>query len=158
MALFPGGSKPRPMGSPSSPGVSPSIRPAGDGNGANGNGVNGNGSYGNGAVATRPAPLGRPSEGAVRSIELPLNGDGAPRDPITPASGNGANGSSANGSSANGNGSHPAAPPAPEAEAEADFLADLMEMPLDADDNDFDDELLRLSHKVHSLLVDEPGG
>ena len=32
------------------------------------------------------------------------------------------------------------------------------DMPWDEDDVDFDDEMLRLSHKIHSVLVDELGG
>ncbi len=40
----------------------------------------------------------------------------------------------------------------------ASFLLTEMEMPEDTDDADFDEEMLRLSHKVHTLLVDELGG
>jgi len=40
----------------------------------------------------------------------------------------------------------------------ASFLLTEMEMPEDMDDADFDDEMLRLSHKVHLVLVDELGG
>jgi len=40
----------------------------------------------------------------------------------------------------------------------ASFLLAEMEMPEDTDDADFDDEMLRLSHKVHLILVDELGG
>ena len=40
----------------------------------------------------------------------------------------------------------------------AAFLEAEMHMPNDEDDLDFDDELLRLSHKIHEVLVDELGG
>ena len=40
----------------------------------------------------------------------------------------------------------------------AAFLEAEMHMPDDEDDTDFDDELLRLSHKIHEVLVDELGG
>lgn len=33
-----------------------------------------------------------------------------------------------------------------------------MTMPLDEDDTDFDEQLLRLSHRIHTVLVDELGG
>ena len=89
----------------------------------------------------------------------------------TPTNGNGAHG----GAPANGNGngsmqdriaSVTAPPPVEDKPAEvkadgssiASFLLTEMEMPIDADDVDFDDEMLRLSHKVHLVLVDELGG
>ncbi|MDQ3814288.1 MAG: CpaF family protein [Armatimonadota bacterium] len=40
----------------------------------------------------------------------------------------------------------------------ASFLEEEMNMPIDEDDVDFDAELLRLSNKVHSVLIDELGG
>ena len=39
-----------------------------------------------------------------------------------------------------------------------DFRQSEMTMPVDEDDVDFDEDLLRLSHKVHTVLVDELGG
>ncbi len=145
MALIPGGGRPRPVGSPlvSPPGggSAPSSRPEG---------LNGAG------VALRPPPpVARPDiDGrASRSIELPM-------DPIVPApngtNGSGANGAAheANGNGANGNGAAENA----EGMGEMDFHLAEMSMPIDADDNDFDDELLRLSHKIHTILVDELGG
>lgn len=53
----------------------------------------------------------------------------------------------------------PAATPAAEAEPETpDFRVTEMQMPLDEEDADFDEQLLRLSHKIHTVLVDELGG
>lgn len=53
----------------------------------------------------------------------------------------------------------PASPPPAAGGGEVvDFRASEMTMPVDEDDVDFDDELLRLSHKVHVVLVDELGG
>ena len=42
--------------------------------------------------------------------------------------------------------------------ATASFLESEMVMPEDQEDADFDEELLRLSHKIHGVLVDELGG
>lgn len=39
-----------------------------------------------------------------------------------------------------------------------DFRVAEMTMPLDEDDTDFDEQLLRLSHRIHTVLVDELGG
>jgi hypothetical protein len=38
------------------------------------------------------------------------------------------------------------------------YLADEMEMPMDMEDADFDDEMLRLANKTHLILVEELGG
>jgi pilus assembly protein CpaF len=95
------------------------------------------------------------------SVPMPVpsngNGNGAPNG--------------ANGTSHGGGGPVVAEAPKPAAPKEdtivngasgggglAAFLLTEMEMPEDTDDADFDDEMLRLSHKVHSLLVDELGG
>ena len=102
---------------------------------------------------------------------------GAPGSIPTPPNGNGAhaNGNGASSTNSQGGGAStavqerpaPVAAPAPDenrAEVKADgssiasFLLTEMEMPEDTDDVDFDDEMLRLSHKVHLVLVDELGG
>jgi pilus assembly protein CpaF len=102
---------------------------------------------------------------------------GAPGSIPTPPNGNGAHANGNGASSTNGQGGGastavqerpaPVAAPAPDenrAEVKADgssiasFLLTEMEMPEDTDDVDFDDEMLRLSHKVHLVLVDELGG
>ncbi len=102
---------------------------------------------------------------------------GAPGSLPTPPSGSSSNGNGGGHSNDNGsNGSTtvperpaPASVVAPQpdenrAEVKADgssiasFLLTEMEMPEDTDDVDFDDEMLRLSHKVHLVLVDELGG
>ena len=59
-----------------------------------------------------------------------------------------------------GNGNAPEPAPAEPAKTGglAAFLEAEMHMPDDEDDADFDDELLRLSHKIHTVLVDELGG
>jgi hypothetical protein len=89
--------------------------------------------------------------------------------PNSLANGNGS-GAVATPAPINGNGNG-AAPPVPDANAGtvapredkpdggvASFLIAEMTMPDDMEDADFDDEMLRLSHKIHSLLVDELGG
>ncbi len=76
----------------------------------------------------------------------PNDGDGTPIAPIP----NGA----AETPVVNGSGSAPASAPAPT----GDFQATEQHMPIDEDDVDFDDELLRLTAKVHAVLVDELGG
>lgn len=83
-----------------------------------------------GAVA--PPPLSPPSSTSTSGGEAPRIETPAP----APAATNGA------------------APPAPSGA----FQAEEASMPWDEDDVDFDDELLRLSHKVHAVLVDELGG
>ncbi len=123
MALFPGGTKPRPMGSPVSAPSAP--RP-------NGNGSNGNGNGSSDGVAVMRPPVQAPTPAPV--IENRTTPE--PPRPAAPA----------------------AAPAANDGGDEADYLTAEMSMPLDADDNDFDDELLRLSHKIHLVLVDELGG
>ena len=88
---------------------------------------------------------------------------GAP-SPSLPNHGNGASGG--DGASLQERIAQVAAPPPkedkPELKADgsglASFLLSEMEMPMDMDDADFDDEMLRLSHKVHLVLVDELGG
>ncbi len=87
---------------------------------------------GGGSILPRPA--GASGESAPPIISSPTSVE-APR-PETPAP-------SVNGSSG---------------DAAADFQAEEASMPWDEDDVDFDDEMLRLSHKVHSVLVDELGG
>lgn len=85
----------------------------------------------------------------------------------TPGNGNGSSNGNGDGSSLQDRIASVTAPPKPEekpADLKADgsgiasFLLTEMEMPIDADDPDFDDEMLRLSHKVHLVLVDELGG
>ncbi|BCM90485.1 putative conjugal transfer protein [Abditibacteriota bacterium] len=98
---------------------------------------------------------------------------GGTPSPTTPNHSNGNGASAGGGSSSNGSSAiqdriaSVTAPPKPEekvAETKADgsglasFLLTEMEMPIDTDDADFDDEMLRLSHKVHLVLVDELGG
>jgi pilus assembly protein CpaF len=104
--------------------------------------------------------------GAPGGVSLP---NSAPTP--TPSNGNGGANGAPNGVS-NGAGGAVAAealkPAAPKEDAIvngasgggglAAFLLTEMEMPEDVDDTDFDDEMLRLSHKVHSILVDELGG
>jgi pilus assembly protein CpaF len=127
-----------------------------------------------GGVALRPATGPAPSIVRPDDVANTGNGNLTPRGldlPMTPpapgANGsngsNGANGSAANGNGAAANGSNGAAANGAggaesEGMGEMDFHLAEMTMPMDADDNDFDDELLRLSHKVHSILVDELGG
>ena len=110
----------------------------------------------------RPDPTSRPT-GGVR-VELPID------SPPPASNGGGANGGSGSApsnsapSGSNGNGAAVSGAGGNGAEngdggvVEMDFLMAEMTMPLDADDNDFDDELLRLSHKIHNILVDELGG
>ena len=138
MALFPSGTRPRPAGSPVLP--RPTVTPD------NGNG-NGGGNSGRMAPITRmPAPDTGRADDSPRLAPPGLNGSNGA------ANGNGAASVSANSAPAaiasGGDG----------AMEEMDFHQAEMEMPMDADDNDFDDELLRLSHKIHSVLVDELGG
>ena len=90
----------------------------------------------------------------------------APTAPATPpVNGNGASNGNGNGeikdrlqSVVNGKPSEAAPAEAEEKGGLAAFLEAEMHMPDDEDDTDFDDELLRLSHKIHEVLVDELGG
>ena len=106
--------------------------------------------------------------GAPGSLPNPSNGNGAH------ANGNGQGATPPNGNNGGASTTVPERPapasvvaPQPDenrAEVKADgssiasFLLTEMEMPEDTDDVDFDDEMLRLSHKVHLVLVDELGG
>ena len=85
--------------------------------------------------------------------------------PVEAANGAASNGVAQNGAAsdvANTNGatSNGAAPAeaAKTGSAVGDYMASEMTMPVDEADTDFDEELLRLSHKIHSVLVDELGG
>lgn len=102
-------------------------------------------------AGARPTPgmAGRPPLNPVTPAPpadgVPANGDHPIVDGAAPAVPDGVNGA---------NGANGAAP----APAGGGFRATEMTMPVDQDDLDFDDELLRLSHKVHTVLVDELGG
>jgi pilus assembly protein CpaF len=80
---------------------------------------------------------------------------------ISPVVNGASNGGAANGNG-NGNGAATAAPvesaPVKAVVAPVDFKASEMTMEIDEDDEDFDDEMLRLSHKIHTVLVEELGG
>lgn len=79
-----------------------------------------------------------------------------PVAPPVPEPRNGANGPASGNGAANGNGSNEKGK---NAVAEMpSFHASQMTMELDTEDEDFDDEMLRLSHKIHTTLVDELGG
>jgi pilus assembly protein CpaF len=80
-----------------------------------------------------PAVDGLLKDGAAGALNSAANG-----------AANGSNGSSNGAAVANG--------------ATGDYKATEMVMEVDTDDEDFDDDMLRLSHKVHSVLVDELGG
>jgi len=95
----------------------------------------------------------------------------SPAAPPPPNGENGRNGNAGGGSNggANGGGAtsvqdriNAIASPPKEAPAAASGLASFLEaemvMPVDTEDQDFDEDLLRLSHKIHSVLVDELGG
>lgn len=95
------------------------------------------------AVATTPKPRVINGNGNGANANGASNGGGFPSREIAPSNGNGA---VPNNGAANGNGAAKA------------YVAPLDSMELDADDEDFDDDMLRLSHKVHTVLVDELGG
>lgn len=148
MALIPGGTRPRPT-QPDSP-AGGALRPLGgstpngNGNGTHGNGANGNGlSNGNGRSFATMNDSERAA--ALQSLDDALSGGAPAGEQVAPEP-------------------KPAArqenrAPAPGAPAGGgDFKAAEMQMPVDEEDTDFDDELLRLSHKVHTVLVDELGG
>jgi pilus assembly protein CpaF len=101
------------------------------------------------ATTSSPAPNGAgiatPEPAPPRNIE--------PVKPVEGAANGVANGAASGSPAAGSNGA--ASAPAP---AVADFRLKEMEMAVDEDDQDFDDELLRLSHKIHVVLVDELGG
>ena len=119
----------------------------------------------------RPRVAAAPLSAPLTDTPLNGNGNGAPPfvNPSVSLNGgsngvaapdaalaNGANGSangSSNGAAPAANGEVPATPA-----ATGGFMASEMNMELDTDDEDFDDEMLRLSHKVHTVLVDELGG
>ena len=98
----------------------------------------------------------------------PRFGGGAAPAPVTPAPVASSNGSGSGGSDdlkdrlksvvSNGNAPEPAPAEPAKTGGLAAFLEAEMHMPEDEDDADFDDELLRLSHKIHTVLVDELGG
>ena len=85
---------------------------------------------------------------------------------VPPAGTDGNNAPGANGNGANGANGHAtgvfdgtsgAGGAAPVAQ-NVDFRAKEMVMEVDTEDEDFDDDMLRLSHKIHTVLVDELGG
>jgi len=99
-----------------------------------------------GTQATVDAPAGAESPNGANGANG-ANRPAAVAEPVRPA----APASAPNGAS-NG-----AVEKAPALETKG-YLEAEMEMPIDEDDADFDDELLRLSHKIHTVLVDELGG
>ena len=120
-----------------------------------------------GGTAAPPPPVnGELDDDAIYShiesvrpqVRPSSTGNGAARRE-TP-NGNGANGNSArpngsaNGAAANGAAAKGATGDAPA----GSYVAQHGAMELDTEDEDFDDEMLRLSHKVHTVLVDELGG
>ncbi len=129
MALFPGGMRTRTATPLADPG-SPATNGAAPLPGQNGSGAQ------NGGIAAPPGTANGTTNGTA---------NGAANGAL-----NGVNGT-ANGT-ANSTGSAPKSPPSGE------FQAAEVAMEVDEDDEDFDDEMLRLSHKVHTVLVDELGG
>ena len=119
-----------------------------------------------GGTRVRTAPTG--TNGSAHEQAPVMAPAVAPAAPASDASNatNGSNGAAANGASANGasvNGTSTNGAPANSAATNGatpsgDFMATEVVMEIDSDDEDFDDEMLRLSHKVHSVLVDELGG
>src|SRR5690606_8152773 len=117
------------------------------------------------------APERKPEEAAPRPVaprpaaprpvapEAPPHPDGAASHGVA-SNGAAATGASANGSAAGAATGGTAGDGATgEAAAPAGgFQAAELTMPVDEEDTDFDEELLRLSHKIHSVLVDELGG
>jgi pilus assembly protein CpaF len=103
---------------------------------------------GNGTVS--PSMDGPLKDGAAGALNGADNGgtgnsNGAAKGNGNANSGN-ANSGNANGSATNAEGTS------------GDYKAREMVMEVDTDDEDFDDEMLRLSNKVHTVLVDELGG
>jgi pilus assembly protein CpaF len=99
-------------------------------------------------VAKTPAPRVAPSASPPVEKEAPVaasDGKAAPANGVPQTAP--ANGVSPNGASADGAES-----------TTVDFRVAEMTMPVDEDDTDFDEQLLRLSHRIHTVLVDELGG
>lgn len=134
MALFPGGGMRPRVGTVSNP-----ARPEVDGNRALS--ASNLSDTINGVKALSVVP----PHGVIADGGTARGANGATQGGATQASG-AANGNGANG---NSNGSNGAALP---------WIAPVEAMEVDTEDEDFDDEMLRLSHKVHTVLVDELGG
>ncbi|HEX8552317.1 MAG TPA: CpaF family protein [Abditibacteriaceae bacterium] len=100
---------------------------------------------------TIPVPEA-PSNGANGNS----NGSAAVNGTATHEPSSNGNGAASNGTSANG--SNGTAPSAASNGSAGQLTAHEATMELDTDDEDFDDEMLRLSNKIHTTLVDELGG
>jgi pilus assembly protein CpaF len=100
-------------------------------------------------VAKSPAPK---IASAAASASAPTNGNGQ----AMPT--NGASTPAPDSAASNG-AVHNSAPVSPDTDgATPDFRVSEMSMQMDEEDTDFDDQLLRLSHRIHGVLVDELGG
>ena len=99
-------------------------------------------------VAPRP---GAPGMGGIPIVPMhgAREGDSRPIEPVESRDGEVRDGAAAG--TVNGAGSE-------NKTVLAAYLAEEMTMPVDEDDVDFDPELLRLSNKVHTVLIDELGG
>jgi pilus assembly protein CpaF len=102
-------------------------------------------------VAKTPAPRVAPAVAGNDTPTPPPDGDapansvlqnGAAANGVASPATNDNNGSSANGAET----------------GTVDFRVAEMTMQVDEDDTDFDEQLLRLSHRIHTVLVDELGG
>lgn len=105
-------------------------------------------SLGNAAPVTKsPAPIAPIPNGA------PTHGNGASTSASDGnGSANGSGGAPQNGAAVNGAAHGVGEVPV------ADFRISEMSMLTDEEDTDFDEQLLRLSHRIHGVLVDELGG
>lgn len=101
----------------------------------------------------------RSSLGTATPVAKTPVANGAPPQVIAPVpDATPTNGAAANGG-APGNGSTPVNGAGDGSTLEvASYHITEMTMPLDEQDTDFDEQLLRLSHKIHTVLVDELGG
>src|SRR5687768_15692283 len=102
-------------------------------------------SLGNAApVAKTPPPRVTPPPAT------PANGASAPA--ASEASEAAVNPAQQNGTAGGVNASAPSTPPPSSDGMVADFRVDEMTMQVDEEDTDFDEQLLRLSHRIHSVL------
>ncbi|HEX8237493.1 MAG TPA: CpaF family protein [Abditibacteriaceae bacterium] len=106
---------------------------------------------GNGPVL--PSMDGVFKDGAAGALNGVANGSNGNSNGAAGGNSNSGNANSSNANSSNANGSTTNAEG-----TSGDYKAREMVMEVDTDDEDFDDEMLRLSHKVHTVLVDELGG
>jgi hypothetical protein len=112
-----------------------------------------------GGIRPRVNTTSSPAAPQVGNGTVLTSDDGLLRDGVA-AIPNGANGIANGNSNGHSNGANGnASDGATNAEGTSgDYKAREMVMEIDTDDEDFDDEMLRMSHKVHTVLVDELGG